>query len=211
MAKSPSTTGAPKSGEVVQLSPFARMLRTMEGLADTGEGREIGADLNAILEAETEAEMWSADERDPINTKMLKDCELEITGFEVKYGGGASDDDGEEFSSIFVTPDGKQMYLLVTAFRLNRTGEKKVIRLPDVGEIFSFNTSAKYVVAKLVKMRMMGMFDNNATVKTRVEVTPIKGGKQSVSKLKEIGTATVTIEADAAREEQDNAAENPPF
>jgi hypothetical protein len=157
------------------------------------ETRFTGDDIIPILEAEDEAAMWDADERPRYNAKMLSGCTLEITGFDVKFSGSTD----EDIKTPFVDPaSGKQMYLLVGSVRLNNSGEKKEIRLPEVGEEFTWNTSARNIVGKLFWMLRHGWFDNGAPpVRLRIEGTELAGGKKSVEKLKQLDAHTVvTIE-----------------
>lgn len=176
-------------------SPFQLLVRKMAQIATMDETENkgpSGEDINPILEAETEEEMWEADERGTYNAKMLSGCALQILGFEVKWGSGA-----EDIKTPFVH-DGRQMYVLVHAFRVNKDGEKKEIRLPEVGEEFTWNTSARYIIGKLFWMLNHGWFDPEATrrILVRIEGTELTGGR-SVEKLKELPAATVNATADA--------------
>lgn len=170
-------------------SPFQMLLRKMAGMAtiDEASGRMSGEDINPILLAETEDEMWDADELPRYNAKMLSGCQLQILGFDVKYGTGTN----EDIKTPFVSPDGKQMYLLVQAVRLNKAGEKKEYRLPEVGQEFTWNTSARNIVGKLFWMLDHGWFDNgHGPVNLRIEGTALQGGK-SVEKLKPLTDPTI--------------------
>jgi hypothetical protein len=185
---------AAANGEVQGPSPFQALLIKMAQLAtmDETEGNTFaGDDITSILTAQTEEEMWDADERPTFNAKMLSGCELQLLGFEVKYGAG----NNEDIRTPFVY-DGRQMYVLVHAFRLNRAGDKKELRLPDPLEEFTWNTSARFIVGKLFWMLANGWFDRDSTkaVQVRIVGTELTGGR-SVEKLKPLQPATVPAEA----------------
>lgn len=171
---------------------FLDMLTTMENIAteDTTEQAPIGDDVAAILLAETEEDMWDADELPRINAKVLSGCELELFGFEVKFS------DAEEITTSLIGPQTRRkMYLLVRSSRLNQTGQTSVYRLPEVGQEFAWNTSARFIVAKLFWMLQHGRFDNGATVKARIQGTDLGGGK-SVEKLKSLAAPVMAGQAD---------------
>jgi hypothetical protein len=186
------------TGEVASPNAFRSFLVKMAQIATLEDTMEtyMGDDILPILEAENEAEMWDADERPQYNAKYLSGCELEILGFEVKFSAG----DNEEIQTVFVDPSThKKMYLLIRSVRLNNAGEKQLIRLPDVGEVFSWNTSARNIVPKLFWMLEHGMFDSGAApVRCKIQGTDLGSGK-SVEKLKPLAGITV------------NATSEPPF
>lgn len=168
-------------------TPFQVMLRAMEMDASAEDGNFGGDDLNAILSAETEEEMWEADERPPLNFQHLAGCELSILDFDVKYSRGES-----EIQTPFITPDGKKMYLLVKCVRLSG-GKTTVFRLPEIGEVFTANTSARFVVAKLWRMLTLGMIDERVgrSAECMVQSTDLGGG-QAVIKLRPIPKRSVS-------------------
>jgi hypothetical protein len=190
----PSTeTAQMANGAVETPSAFKKLLRRMAEMAvlDTTANRSAsGEDINAILIAESETEMWDADELDKYNATKLSGCDLQTTWFEVRFGDGTA----EVENPVFVY-EGKQMYLLVHSFRItNAKGEDKTIKLPEVGEEFVWNTSARNIVGKLFWMLDHGWFD---TIPTKVARFTIKGKKVrnggTVEKLKEFtGTPIVT-------------------
>jgi hypothetical protein len=96
----------------------------MAGMAtlDESEGRVSGQDIIPILEAESEEEMWDADERPGYNAKVLSGCELNLYSFEVKFGTG----EDSEIKTPFVDPgSGRQMYILIESARISDTGDSK--------------------------------------------------------------------------------------
>jgi hypothetical protein len=182
-------------GKTAELRPAQRavmdMLRKMEQAAtvDAGDSGQAfaGDDIASILLAETEEQMWESDELPGFNAKVISGCELEIHGFEIKFSNSVS----QEISTMFIGPEtGRKMYLLVHSARLNRAGNEQKYKLPEVGEEFVWNTSARYIVGKLFWMWQHGYFANGGTVKCRIQGTDLGDGK-SVEKLKELSAPTV--------------------
>src|SRR5262245_17016950 len=184
-----------ENGAVSRLTPFQTLLRRMTELAvmEETQNRVSGEDINAILTAETEEEMWDADELSIYNAQKLSGCDLQTTWFEVRFGSGDSD-----IKTPFTTADGKQLYLLVHSFRITDATDKKDIILPPVGEEFTWNTSARNIVGKLFWMLDHGWFDprSDRNVRFRIEGTKLTGGR-SVEKIKEFkGTPLVTVSSE---------------
>jgi hypothetical protein len=179
-----------RNGEVTKLSPFQKLVRRMADMATMEEtmGKVSGEDINSILTAETEEEMWDADELAVYNAAKLRGCELQTFFFEVKYGTG-----NEDIKTPFTTSDGRQMYLLVHSFRITEATERKDVNLPPVGEEFTWNTSARNIVGKLFWMLDHGWFDpqsDHGPVYFRMDGTPLSGGRY-VEKLKELSNPPV--------------------
>jgi hypothetical protein len=172
---------------VITPTPFQMMIRSMALDAGEEDGNFGGDDLNAILSAETEEEMWEADERPPLNFQHLAGCELSVLDFDVKFSRGDS-----EIQTPFITPDGKKMYLLVKCVRLSG-GNGKIFRLPEIGEVFTANTSARFIVAKLWRALTMGLINANTgqTLQCMVQATDLGGG-QAVLKLRPIPKRSVS-------------------
>ena len=165
-------------------TPFQTMLRAMAMDASAETDVFAGDDLlNAILAAETEEEFWDADERAPLNFQHLSGCEISVISLEVKYGRGNND----SIITPFVSAEGKKMYLLAKCVRISAAGEKKIINLPKVGEVFTANTSARYVVTKLWAAQSRGMIDENTgrTLECVVQGTDLGDGTE-VLKLRPI-------------------------
>ena len=191
--KSNGNTSDVVSGQAQKLTPFQVMTRAMSRDASTETVDYTGDDLSAILEAENMDELWKSVDRVPYNFQHLAGCEIQILDFEVKFSRGNNDD----IKSIFISPDGKQMYLLATVVRLSDTGKNKnLIRLPDVGEVFTANTSAKYITAQLWRMMILGKINRNtgAAVSCVVEETALDDTR-SVYKLRELSSRPVTASA----------------
>jgi hypothetical protein len=169
-------------GTVQHTSPIRRMLgaMAMDATMDT-DSAFTGDDIMGIIEAETEAEMFDADQQGPLNFQHLGGCELAIYDVAVKFGRGGNDD----IKTMFIDPDsGKQMYLWITAARISDAGNKSTVKLPGVGEQFNASTSARYVVAKLWWLSTHGKIDRDAglSYEVKVEATDLGGG-QAVIKL----------------------------
>jgi hypothetical protein len=195
MAGKGQDVAAATNGTIERASAFQLLVRKMASMATLTEksGAVSGEDINPILTAETEEEMWDADERATYNAKTLSGCALQIIGFEVKYSDGTDD----TITTPFIDPATmKQMYLLVTAFRINKSGEKKEVRLPELGEVFTWNTSARNIVGKLFWMLNHGWFDPGANpVRLIIEGTSLAGGKKSIEKLKRFSGEVLQGEA----------------
>lgn len=145
-------------------TPFQMMLRAMANDASAEDGNFGGDDLNAILSAETEEELFESDERPPLNFQHLAGCEIAVLAFDVKF----SRRDNDKVLTPFVWTDNegkeKKMYLLVKAVRISSAGEKSVIKLPPIGEVFTANTSARFVVAKLWRAMTLGLIDDQRAI-----------------------------------------------
>jgi hypothetical protein len=167
---------------VTMQTPVQRMIRTMEmeATADAETATGDNADLNALLSAESDEDLWDADERPPLNAQHLAGCDVEILDVRVKYSRGNSD-----MGSTFVTSEGKKMYLLVTAVRLSDPETKTAVQLPKIGEEFEFNTSARYLTTKLFQFYLRGKInrDNGTTLTAFIRATGLEEG-QAVLKLR---------------------------
>lgn len=172
------------TAEVETLRPSQRavleLLSSLENIAteDTDENGFMGDDIASILLAENEQEMWEGDELPRLNAKVLSGCQLDVYGFEVKFS------NSPEIESALIGPvSRKKMYLLVKSARLNNAGNSNLYKLPEVGEEFVWNTSARFIVAKLFWLRSRGRFDDGRTVHAQIVGTDLDGAKR-VEKLK---------------------------
>lgn len=169
----------PSQRAVLELLTWLENIATED--TDT-TGGFFGDDIAAILLAPDEATMLEADELPRYNAKVLSGCELEIFGLESKFS-----DDPEIVSGLIGPQTMRKMYLLVTSARLNTNGNGSVYKLPDVGDEFVWNTSARFIVAKLYWYATHGAFDNGGSVKLRIQGTDLGAGK-SVEKLKSLNS-----------------------
>lgn len=182
-----------ESGKVMAPTAFEILCREMGFRAKVEDDGSANAaavqQLEAILNAESEEDMWDADERAQIGGRDLVDVEMTIYGFSVKYGSGGADDDEDSVNSFFKDPEtGKQMYVLVEAARTGRIPSSNKLALPEVGEKFVWNTSARLLVAKLFWL------DRNAKIPVSAVIRDVKlPGKRAVLKLKPTGNP-VTIQ-----------------
>lgn len=168
------------------------MLTWLENIAteDTGEtaGGFFGDDIAAILTAPDEETMLEADELPRYNAKVLSGCELEIYGIDAKFS------DSPEIDSGLIGPQSRRkVYLLVRAARLGGGGGP--YKLPEIGEEMVFNTSARFIVAKLYWYAVRGRFDNGGSVKLRIQGTDLGGGK-SIEKIKGINAPVMAGSAE---------------
>jgi hypothetical protein len=193
------------SGTVTAPKPYQIMIREMAAIAtlEAAEARFQGDDIDKILLSDDETEMWESDELSVINAKMLSGCSFEILSLEVKYGTG----DSEDIQTIFVNPENnRQMFLLIRSTLLDKSNAKKEFRagLPEIGEEFTWNTSARYIVAKLWWMLKHGWFDSgHSPVQVTIEGTGLTGGR-SVEKLKPLKVATVIQQRNNPTQDEDN-------
>ena len=181
-------------------NPFTLMIAsmameaTMEAEAEAFAGDDVN--LTAILTAETDEELWDADERGPLGFRDLAGCEIAVLDLAVKLSRNIPRPDGEQIKSIFTDEKGRQMYLLLTCVRIAQTGdESPKIRLPEVGEQFQANTSARYLVAKLWRFYERGAIAPGANppkrLECRIKATDL-GGDQAVLKLRPIPKRSTT-------------------
>jgi hypothetical protein len=172
------------------------LLSWLENIAteDTTDatGGFFGDDIAAILTAPDEATMLEADELPRYNAKVLSGCELDIYGIEAKFS-----DSPEIVSGLIGPQTNRKMYLLVRSARLNKSGNGNVYKLPEVGEEFVWNTSARFIVAKLYWYAVRGRFDNGGAVKMRIQGTDLGAGK-SVEKLKALDSPVLAGTTDEA-------------
>lgn len=184
---------------VKPLTPYDVMIRAMAMDATAEDGNFGGDDLNVILSAETEEELFDSDERPPLNFQHLAGCHLEIVGIDVKFSRG----NDPTMVTPFITRDErgneKKMYLLVKCFRISDAGDmQKLIRLPAVGEVFIANTSARFVVTKLWRAQTLGLFDENQGITWPVLVQSTElGDDRAVIKLRplpKLATRAATAE-----------------
>jgi len=185
VASKSNTPDIVHEGTIQGPTPFQVMIRAMANDASEDEGNFAGDDLNTILSAETETELWDSDERPPLNFQHLIGCEIEILDFQVKFSRG-SRGDAIKTPFLYQDKDGpKKMYLLAKCVRLSDAGEKPIIRLPGVGEVFEANTSARFVVAKLWRAMTMGLINTGTgkSLQTLVQGTDLGDG-QEVIKLR---------------------------
>jgi hypothetical protein len=180
----------PATGTIVSERPFTAFLRHMEQLAelDTSSGGGNAANtVEAILAAETEQEMWEADEQLSIGGRNLANVEQEIIDFDVKFG------QREDVDTVFIGPEtGRKMYVLVTATRISKSPEMPGL---GVGETFTWNTSAPALVAKLFWARK----NNRLPGWTAVIRSTDLGGGQAVIKFKPIPERAVKADTTAKK------------
>jgi hypothetical protein len=116
-------------------------MQKMSMTADIDSAESSGSTENTvekIILAETEEEMWEADELGLIGGRDLVDKEMSVRSFLIRYSTSRTAPDGEAIQSAFVDNQGRGMYLLVTSTLLEN------------GEEIVWNTSAPAIVSKLV-------------------------------------------------------------
>lgn len=205
-------------GTASEILPYQRMIASMANNATAAEANDsfTGDQLSGIWNAETEDDIWDADMAPPLNAQHLAGCELKLHELQVKYSRGQSD-----FDTPYVTSDGKKFYVMITAERISLAGKnQRLMRLPEIGERFSFNTSAAYLTAKLYTFWSRGFFGGGKSMTALIQATDLGEG-QAVLKLARLASRTVpTVVATDNDERQDSLvpdieeppyAEEPPF
>jgi hypothetical protein len=180
------------SGTIAKPTPFQIMIRAMAMDATADDGSFSGDDLNAILSAETEDELWESDERPPLNFQHLAGCEIEILDFSMKFSRTNDPKMKTPFVWVDEQDNSRKMYVIAKCVRLSDAGDKKLIRLPGVGEVFEANTSARFVVTKMWRAMTMGLINanNGKGLQCVVQETDLGDG-QGVLKLRPIPTRSV--------------------
>lgn len=153
---------------VIQETPpaFIQLLGQME-MEATAEEDDFGSPMVTgmvkILSAETEEEMWDADELDQTGGRDLADVEQTLMAYTIKYSTNPT------ISSVFKDSQGRGMYLLIRSARL------------DNGEVFVWNTSAPLLVGKIMWLANREMLPYSCVIRARD-----LGGGQALLKLKKI-------------------------
>jgi hypothetical protein len=164
------------TGTITSLTPYEKFCATLAGRA-TMESEEKNVDygsIEAIILAETEDEMWTADDRGPLGGRDLAGVVQVIEDVQVKWSNSPT------ISSPFIDPKTeKALYLLITSTR--HDDSKYTGRRPDLtqGEKFQWNTSAPRVVAKIMWLEGHDRLRQPVSI----EATDIGGG-QAVLKLR---------------------------
>ncbi len=145
-AKNPKVPDS-HEGTVSNMTPFEKFCRVMAGRAtlDSAEKTVDYGSIEAILTAETEEEMWTADDRGPLGGRDLAGVVQRVHEIEVKFSSDST------ISSPFFDPEtGRNFYLLITSTREDDskyTGKRSDIKQ---GDKFQWNTSAPRLVSKLM-------------------------------------------------------------
>jgi hypothetical protein len=132
------------------------------------------ASIEAIIMAENEIDMWTADDRGPLGGRDLDGVVQIVEDIQVKWSNSPT------ISSPFTDPQsGKALYLLITSTR--QDDAKYSGKRPDLpqGEKFQWNTSAPRVVAKLMWLEGHDRLHQSVCI----QATDIGGG-QFVLKLR---------------------------
>lgn len=140
-----------KDGNAVALRPHERFVKNLqERAAENNRSMEVTAkQVNKILSAETEADIWDADEGGTVSGQDFTDVEIEIRGYEI----APSDDQYESLFDVYVNIDA------VTLQEAKGYG---------IGEAVIINTGAPLVITKLEMFRARDMFPVQAVIKGTV-------------------------------------------
>jgi hypothetical protein len=140
----PNSSKVPATREENRPSAFKAFLTKMEmtaeiDAADTENSPgTVTSTVERIVTAQTEEEMWDAGDLANIGGRNMVDIEQQVRSFQVKYSTGNTSPSGEEIQSAFRDSQGRGMYLLVEAVKL------------ETGEELVWNTSAPDIVSKLM-------------------------------------------------------------
>jgi hypothetical protein len=171
-----------QEGTVEQPSAFWKFCRLL-GSRATVEAEDSSFDetaIEAILLADTEDEMWEADNRGPIGGNKLQGVEMQLLEVEVKF----SRSSGNEMRSVFIDPEtGRPFYILVTAVRID--DDPRYNPAIKQNDKFVFNTSAPRLVSKIVWLEQHGILSETVVMVEGIEL----GGGQEVLKLHPVRNA----------------------
>lgn len=138
--------------------------------------------IEAILLADSEDEMWEADNRGPIGGNKLNGVQMVMLSVEVKFSRSGAD----AMRSVFIDPEtNRPFYILVNAMRTDNDPRY----LPEIkdGDKFVFNTSAPRLVAKIIWLEQHGTLSDNVVMVEEIDL----GGGQGVLKLHRVRAAAV--------------------
>jgi len=175
----PKNGNSPEVPSNTQASaPFRAFLQRMEIEAslDTEGVNQLFIDgVTKILSAETEEEMWDADDLLQTGGRDLADVEQTIYSYEIKKSRNP------DIKSAFKAEDGRYMFLLIRAGKM------------EDGTEFTWNTSAPYVVAKVLWLADHDRLPYDCVIKA----TDLGAG-QAVLKLKPVPKRATRSNVDAA-------------
>jgi len=175
-SKQPASRVDATTGNVIPMSSFEKFCRVMatRAVAETEERSFDETVIEDILTAETEEEMWTADDRGPLGGRDLAGVRMICDKVEVKWSSN------QEIRSPFTDPDsGRVFYLLITS---HRTDDAKYTgKRPDIknGDPFQWNTSAPRLVAKLMWLEGHNRLNQDVIIES-IEL----GAGQQVLKLR---------------------------
>jgi hypothetical protein len=154
-----------ETGTVQQPRPYERFVASLQKKAEAERERghfDLTANqMDAALTAETEQEIWDADEGGLVALKDLIGAELEITDY-------------RELPSTDPTMDnGLGVFIIGTATLMNDV-------CGTVGEVIQFNTGVPTVIAKLAAFKSHGIWP------LRTLVSGVKAGKGEMVRLRQI-------------------------
>jgi hypothetical protein len=161
---------APASGAIQKAKPHERFIAYMQRRAES-EGSQLGAEVSAsqmdkILTAETEEEIWDADEGGTFSGQDMIDIELMIQSFTVAPS-------SDEFEAAL------GVYANIKATRLD-TGEEVIV-----------NTGADKIITKLRMFEQKGLLPIGGVIKA---VKTPKGSMLKLRPLPKRAVASTTAE-----------------
>lgn len=187
--------------KVTPLGAFEKTLRLLAGRATIEEGEKTVdyGSFESIITAETEEEMWTADDRGPLGGRDLAGVVMRVDVIDVKWS------NSPDIQSPFKDSEsGKNIYLLITATRVDDS--KYTGKRPDIrqGDTFQWNTSAIRLVAKLLWLEGHEKLSQPVVIEA-VEL----GGGQAVLKLRPYSTGFVNQSGQTLEEASLQSDESP--
>lgn len=169
-----------KSQDLSPVAPraFQRLVQQMSLTADIDSAEQSGNTENTvekIVTAESEADMWEADELGLIGGRNIVDVEMRVLSYLIRFSNSRTSPSGEEIKSAFIDQQGRGMYLLVTSIKL------------ETGEEFVWNTSAPAVVSKLIWLYEHGRLPMECVIRGKD-----LGGGQTYLSLKPVPKRAVS-------------------
>lgn len=133
-----------QTGTTIAVKPHQRFIQSLQRQAEDNaatHGREVSVNqIDKILTAETEEEIWNADEGGTLSGQDMIDVEMEIQDYVVLPS-------GDEYDATL------DVYINITAVRLD-TGEEVIV-----------NTGADKIITKLAVFKARGMLPIGAVIK----------------------------------------------
>lgn len=180
-----SSVSKKTTSEPAELTPFQRECLALAGravLEAERDNTDYAEDaVMAILSAESEEKMWTADDQGPMGGRDLAGIQMYVQELQVTFS------DKTDMQSTFRDPEtGRGMFLWVTAIRYDNPKFNGIHKDIQAGDKFRWNTSAPRLMAKLLYLERENRLDQPVVIET----TDIGAG-QVVLKLRAVAPGTL--------------------